>query len=66
MILVGLCLCATALSYYLGVRNPGRRSYGTGRGWTFSLLLGAAMAVVFYAFSAMGLIASMDQLLSDF
>jgi hypothetical protein len=66
LILAVLCLCATALSYYLGVRSPGRRFYGTGRGWTLALLLGAAMAVVFYTFSALGLIASLDQLLSDF
>ena len=62
MILTSLCLIATALSYYLGASNPGPRRFGTPVGWIASLLLGCVLAGVFYAFSAFGLIVSIESL----
>jgi hypothetical protein len=59
-------LAGTALSYFLGVKSPGLRGYGTAKGWIICLLIGAGLALTFYAFSAFGLMVSLDSLLSDF
>ena len=66
MILASLCLIGTALSYYLGACNPGPRRMGTTKGWLLALLIGAILASVFYAFSAFGLIVSIESMFSDF
>lgn len=66
MILFVLCLAGTALSYFIGVKNPGLRASGTVKGWIVSLLLGGLLAVTFYAFSAFGLLFSLDSLIGDF
>ena len=54
------------MSYFLGVKSPGGRRYGTPKGWIVSLLIGAGLALTFYAFSAFGLMVSLDSLISDF
>jgi hypothetical protein len=54
------------LSYFLGVKSPGSRRFGTPKGWIVSLLIGAGLALTFYAFSALGLMISLDSLFSDF
>lgn len=66
MILLIICLCGTALSHYLGVRNSGVRGRGTTAGWLLSLMIGVVLAGIFYGFSAFGLIVSLDTLFSDF
>ncbi len=66
MILIALCLAGTSLSYFLGVRSPGPRRYGTPKGWIVALAIGAGLALTFYAFSAFGLMVSLDSLISDF
>lgn len=66
MILLLICLCGTALSYYLGVRTPPAYVYGTLKGWMFALLIGAVLTLIFYAFSTFGLMVSLDTLLGDF
>ena len=64
--LIALCLVGTSLSYFLGVRNPGERGYGTLKGWIAALLIGGALALTFYTFSAFGLMFSIESLFSDF
>jgi hypothetical protein len=66
MILLLICLCGTALSYFLGLRTPSAYAYGTLKGWLFALLIGAALTLIFYAFSTFGLMVSLDSLFSDF
>ena len=66
MMLFALCLIGTALSYFLGIKNPGRNARGTVKGWVVSILIGGLLALTFYAFSAFGLLISFDYLLSDF
>ena len=66
MILIALCLAGSALSYFMGVRSPGRKARGTLKGWIVSLMIGSLLALTFYAFSAFGLMFSLDSLLSDF
>ena len=66
MILFALCLIGTALSYWIGVRSPGRDGRGSLKGWIVSLLIGVLLALTFYAFSAFGLLFSLDSLMSDF
>jgi hypothetical protein len=66
MILFTLCLIGTALSYFLGIKNPGRNARGTVKGWVVSILIGGLLALTFYAFSAFGLLISFESLLSDF
>jgi hypothetical protein len=66
MILFALCLAGSALSYFLGIRNPGRNAQGTVKGWVVSITVGCLLALTFYAFSAFGLLMSFDSLLSDF
>ncbi len=64
--LIALCLAGTSLSYFLGVRSPGDHGYGTPKGWIVTQLTGAALALTFYAFSAFGLMFSLESLFSDF
>jgi hypothetical protein len=64
--LIALCLVGTSLSYFLGARSPGVRGYGTPKGWIIALLIGGALALAFYAFSAFGLMFSIESLFSDF
>ncbi len=66
MIVFALCLAGTALSYFIGVKNPGLRALGNTKGWIFALIIGACIASAFYAFSAFGLLLSLDSMLSDF
>lgn len=66
MILFALCLAGSALSYFMGVRNPGRNAQGTVKGWVISIAIGCLLALTFYAFSAFGLLISFDSLLSGF
>ena len=66
MILLALCLAGTALSYFMGVKHPGRNARGTGKGWFVSLIIGGILAAMFYGFSAFGLLVSLDSLLADF
>lgn len=66
MILFALCLAGTAACYVIGVKNPGVGTWGTPKGWIISLVIGSLLALIFYAFSAFGLIVSIDSLFSDF
>ena len=50
----------------MGVRSPGMDARGTPKGWIISLGIGALLALTFYAFSAFGLLFSLDSMLSDF
>jgi len=56
------CLSGTALSYFVGLRTPGK-GYGTVKGWTISLVIGAFLGLLYYVYSAYGLIYSLDSLL---
>ncbi len=46
MTLFVFCLAGTALSYFLGLKTPGR-GYGTAKGWTASLVIGVFLGVAF-------------------
>ena len=66
MILTAICLFAAGLCYYLGLTDPGPRGRGTVGRWAICLGIGALLALIFYSFSAFGLIVSIDNLFSDF
>lgn len=61
MILFASCIAGTVLSYIMGLRTPGK-GYGTVAGWAVSLALGAGLALLYYAYSAYGIIFSLDSL----
>jgi hypothetical protein len=63
VILTLISVLGTGLAYFLGVSNPGRQGRGTGKGWLAALVIGLCLAGVFYLFSAMGLMVSLDNLL---
>ncbi len=65
MTLFAFCLLGTALSYYLGIRWPGK-GYGTTKGWIVSLTIGLILALLYYVYSAYGLLFSLDSLDSLF
>ena len=65
MIMLAFCIGASALSYYAGVKTPGSGN-GTLKGWMICLLLGALLAASYFAFSAYGMLFSLDSLLADF
>ena len=56
------CLAGTALSYFTGLKTPGKGS-GTVKGWTFSLVIGLSLGLLYYVYSAYGLLFSLDSLL---
>ena len=62
MTLFAFCVAGTALSYFLGLRAPGRRGYGTAAGWAASLAIGVVLGLLYYAYSAFGLLFSLDSL----
>ena len=55
------CVACTALSYFMGLRSPGR-GYGTAKGWTASLGIGVVLGLLYYVYSAYGLMVSLDSL----
>lgn len=57
------CFAGTALSYFTGLKNPGKGS-GTVKGWTLSLFIGLFLGLLYYVYSAYGLLFSLDSLLS--
>jgi hypothetical protein len=63
VILFACCVAGTGLSYYLGVRTPGLRGHGTTKGWAISLAIGLVLGALYYAFSAYGMMFSIDNLL---
>lgn len=64
MILILLCIAGTCLSYYLGIRARTRR-YGTPGGWLTVILIGVLLGLAYYAFSAFGLLVSLDSLVDS-
>lgn len=62
MALFLVCMAGTALSYAMGVRAPGK-GYGTAKGWLASLVVGVFLALLYYVYSAYGLMFSLDSLL---
>jgi len=62
MTLFLFCLAGTASSYFIGLKTPGS-GYGTTKGWTSSLIIGVFLGVLYYVYSAYGLIFSLDSLL---
>ena len=62
MTLFLFCLAGTALSYVVGLRTPGK-GYGTVKGWAVSLVIGGFLGLLYYVYSAYGLIFSLDALL---
>ncbi len=61
MTLFLFCLAGTGLSYFMGLKTPGR-GHGTVKGWAVSLILGVFLGLLYYAYSALGLIFSLDAL----
>ncbi|MGI4939539.1 MAG: hypothetical protein ACRYHQ_03035 [Janthinobacterium lividum] len=61
MTLFVFCLAGTALSYFLGLKTPGR-GYGTAKGWTASLVIGVFLGLLYFVYSAYGLLFSLDSL----
>ena len=61
MTLFIFCLGGTALSYFLGIKNPGK-GYGTAKGWTASLTVGIFLGLLYFVYSACGLLFSLDSL----
>ena len=55
------CLAGTALSYFMGLKTPGNGG-GTVKGWTVSLAIGLFLGMLYFVYSAYGLIFSMDAL----
>ena len=62
MTLFLFCLAGTGLSYFMGLRTPGRGN-GTVKGWAASLAVGVFLGLLYYVYSAYGLIFSLDALL---
>ena len=62
MTLFIVCIAGTGLSYFLGLRSPSR-SRGTVSGWIASLAIGVILALLYYAYSAYGLLFSLDSFL---
>lgn len=65
MILFICCIVGAALSYFVGVRTPGK-GYGMVKGWITSVVIGVVLGLLYYAFSAYGLLFSLDFLDSLF
>ena len=61
MSLFAFCIAGTALSYLMGLRTPGR-GYGTVTGWVTSLAIGVFLGLLYYLYSAYGLLFSLDSL----
>lgn len=59
--LFAFCIAGTALSYLMGLRAPAR-GRGTARGWAASVAIGLALGLLYYAYSAYGLLFSLDSL----
>lgn len=59
--LFAFCVAGTAFSYFLGLRTPGRR-YGTVAGWVTSVVIGVVLGLLYYVYSAYGLLFSLDSL----
>ena len=51
----------TALSCLLGLRTPGREQ-GTVKGWSASLAIGVVLGLLYFVYSAYGLLFSLDSL----
>ena len=62
MTLFLFCLGGTGLSYFMGLKTPGRGN-GTVKGWAVSLILGVFLGLLYYVYSAYGLIFSLDAFL---
>ena len=54
-------MAGTALSYLLGLRTPGR-GQGTVKGWVASLAIGVVLGLLYFVYSAYGLLFSLDSL----
>ena len=61
MTLFLFCVAGTALSYFMGLRTRGT-GYGTPLGWMISVLLGLILGLLYYLYSAYGLLFSLDSL----
>ena len=61
MTLFVFCLAGTALSYFVGLKTP-RRGYGPAKGWTASLVIGVFLGLLYFVYSAYGLLFSLDSL----
>ena len=61
MTLFLFCMAGTALCYFLGLRTPGR-GQGTVKGWAASLAIGVVLGLLYFVYSAYGLLFSLDSL----
>ncbi len=61
MSLFAFCIAGTVLSYFAGLRTPGK-GYGTAKGWTISVVVGMFLGLLYYVYSAYGLLFSLDSL----
>ena len=61
MTLFLFCMAGTALSYLLGLRTPGQGK-GTVKGWGASLAIGVVLGLLYFVYSAYGLLFSLDSL----
>lgn len=61
MTLFLFCIAGTALSYFFGLRTPGR-GHGTVKGWVGSVTVGVFLGLLYYVYSAYGLLFSLDSL----
>ena len=61
MTLFLFCMAGTAFSYFLGLRAPAR-GQGTVKGWVASLAIGVVLGLLYFVYSAYGLLFSLDSL----
>ncbi|MBV8893849.1 MAG: hypothetical protein JO266_18090 [Acidobacteria bacterium] len=61
MSLFAFCIAGTALSYLLGLKMPGR-GYGTVIGWGTAVTIGVFLGLLYYVYSAYGLLFSLESL----
>lgn len=61
MTLFIFCLAGTGFSYFLGTKWPGK-GYGTVQGWTVSLSIGIFLGLLYFVYSAYGLLFSLDSI----
>jgi thiamine transporter ThiT len=55
-----VCMLGTGLSYFLGLRTPAR--FGTAKGWTASMVTGLILGLMYFVYSAYGMLFSLDSL----
>ena len=61
MTLFLFCMTGTAFSYFMGLRAP-RGGQGTVKGWGASLTIGFVLGLLYFVYSAYGLLFSLDSL----